>query len=43
MGMVEVTLHAEMPWAGLLPPGTSTPGTFNRFVGGTNLVPERMI
>ena len=43
MGMVEVTVNSEMPWAGLVPPGTSALGSFNRFVGGTNLVAERMV
>jgi hypothetical protein len=42
MGMVRVTVNAEMPWAGLVPPGLSAPGTFNRFAGGTNLVAEGM-
>jgi hypothetical protein len=43
MGMVDIAVHPTMPWAGLLAPGLLAPGTFNRFVGGTNLIAERMV
>ena len=42
MGMVRITVGSEMPWAGLIAETTVAPGAFNTFVGGTNLISERM-
>jgi Acetoacetate decarboxylase (ADC) len=41
-GTVRVTIDESEPWAGLIPPGTEAPGFFQRFTGGTILVPKKL-
>jgi len=41
-GMVRISIDESEPWAGLFPPGTEAPGRFQRFSGGTNLVPKKL-
>ncbi len=41
-GMVRVSIDSSEPWAGLIPPGTEAPGFFQRFTGGTILVPKKL-
>jgi hypothetical protein len=41
-GMVRITIGSEEPWAGLVAPGTVSPGNFARFQGATNLVPTKL-
>ncbi len=41
-GMVRISIDESEPWAGLISPGTETPGRFQRFSGGTILVPKKL-
>jgi hypothetical protein len=41
-GMVRITIGPSEPWAGLIAPGTVTPGFFAKFKGGANLVPTKL-
>ena len=42
-GMVRITIGPEEPWAGLVAPGTVSPGFFAKFKGAMNLVPTKLI
>ncbi len=42
-GMVKVTIGHDEPWAGLVKPGTETPGVLQKFTGGASLIPEKLI
>lgn len=41
-GTVRISIDAGEPWAGLIPPGTEAPAFFQRFSGGTILVPKKL-
>ena len=41
-GEVRLECDARESWAGLVPHAGSFPGAFSRFVGGVNLVVERL-
>jgi hypothetical protein len=41
-GMVRITIGPGEPWAGLIAPGTVSPGFFATFRGGANLVPTKI-
>lgn len=41
-GMVKITLGPDEPWSKLIPPGTISPGVFQKFTGGSNLVPKEL-
>ena len=41
-GMVRITIGPEEPWAGLIAPGTVSPGFFGKFLGAMNLVPTKL-
>ena len=42
LGMVHFKVDRSELWAGLIPDGISSPGMFNHFIGGTNLVAEKL-
>jgi hypothetical protein len=41
-GMVSITIGPDEPWAGLIAPGTVSPGFFAKFNGAANLVPAKL-
>jgi hypothetical protein len=41
-GMVRITIGPDEPWAGLIAPGTVSPGFFAKFKGAANLVPTKL-
>lgn len=41
-GMVRIHISPDDPWAGLVPDGTMSPGLFQVFTGGNNMVTEKM-
>jgi Acetoacetate decarboxylase (ADC) len=40
-GMVKITISPEDPWSGLIPAGTVSPGSYQRFTGGNNMVSKK--
>ncbi len=42
IGMVRIDVDQSQPWAGLVPTGSSFPGTCTHFTGGINLVAEKL-
>jgi hypothetical protein len=40
-GMIRVQVHPGESWAGLVPDEGEFPGTYNHFIGGINLIPDR--
>ena len=41
-GMVKIHISPDDPWAGLIPDGTVSPGMFQTFTGGNNMVSEKV-
>jgi hypothetical protein len=41
-GMVKIDIGPDEPWAGLVAPGTISPGFFAKFKGAANLVPTKL-
>jgi hypothetical protein len=41
-GMVEIHISPDDPWAGLIEPGAVSPGLFQVFTGGKNMVSEKV-
>lgn len=41
-GMVKIHISPDDPWAGLIPDGAVSPGLFQTFTGGNNMVAEKV-
>ncbi len=41
-GMVSIAIGSDEPWAGLIKPGTLSPGFFAEFKGAANLMPTKL-
>jgi len=42
VGMVKIAISPTDPWSGLIPPGTVSPGVYQRFTGGNRMVSNKV-
>jgi hypothetical protein len=42
-GMVKMTISHDVPWSGLIPPGTVSPGVYQRFTGGNRMMSNKVL